>query len=102
MKPSTSAVVRPASSRQALMHSKWREWVLASGRLPTLVSATPTMAYLPLIFDMESSGQSLWGDYTSLSRRPVIHHPICPLPHRANISNLQHVNFGKKICVREH
>jgi hypothetical protein len=26
--------------------------VLASGRFPTLVSATPTIAYLPLMFDI--------------------------------------------------
>ena len=41
------------------MHSKWSEWVLASGRFPTLVSATPTMAYLPLTFDIKSSGPNL-------------------------------------------
>ena len=45
-----------------MMHSKWREWVLASGRLPTLVSAAPTMAYLPLMFDIESSEQNRWSD----------------------------------------
>src|SRR5262245_48869429 len=58
MNPSTSAALIPASSRQALMHSKWSECVLASGRLPTLVSATPTMAYLPLMFDIKASTQN--------------------------------------------
>jgi hypothetical protein len=43
-----------------LMHSKWSEWVLASGRLPTLVSAAPTIAYLPLMFDIKSSEENRW------------------------------------------
>jgi hypothetical protein len=41
--------------------------------LPTLVSATPTMAYLPLMFDIKPSGYSC---------------STSPLPHRADISNL--------------
>src|SRR5262247_913756 len=88
MKPSTSAALMPASSRQALMHSKWSECVLASGRLPTLVSATPTMAYLPLMFDMKSSGHKRSRDkgYAPIGRHPM-HAYNPPLPHHANISN---------------
>src|SRR5262249_47678994 len=86
MNPSTSAALRPASSRHAFMHSKWSEWVLASGRLPTLVSATPTMAYLPLMFDIESSEQNRW----SVPQRSD---SCLSLPHHVDISNLKRAIF---------
>src|SRR5574341_818723 len=82
MKPSTSAALIPASSRQALMHSRCSECVLASGRLPTLVSATPTMAYLPEILLMWSSVSSVgvmecWS-HGILGGDGVAHHSSTP------------------------
>src|SRR5687767_12465636 len=70
MKPSTSAALIPASSRQALMHSKCSECVLASGRLPTLVSATPTIAYFPLRFAISPPliEHRAWANYCDCGR----------------------------------
>src|SRR5437867_3283176 len=104
MNPSTSAAVIPASSRQALMHSKWSEWVLASGRLPTLVSATPTMAYLPLMFDIKSSVAGLeqleWWSNGVMHSKPDT--PILPiLQHSIFIVKSETSLFGT-LCSFDH
>jgi hypothetical protein len=65
----------------------------ASGRLPTLVSAAPTMAYLPLIFDIKSSGENRWSDRLLAYRKGPQPNPTFPLSHHANISNLHLVHF---------
>src|SRR5690242_19365577 len=84
MKPSTSDALRPASSRQALMHSRCSECVDASGRFPTLVSATPTMAYLPDMLLMIPPGLNwsdgvvkCWGWERIIS--PSLQHSIVPV-----------------------
>src|SRR5438445_2929419 len=107
MNPSTSAAVIPASSRQALMHSKWSEWVLASGRLPTLVSATPTMAYLPLMFDIKSSVAGLeqlewWSNGVMHSKPdtpilPILQHSIFLLNSLYPMTPIFHISTSQRI-----
>jgi hypothetical protein len=74
--------------------------VLASGRLPTLVSATPTMAYLPLMFDIKSSGQNGWSRGVQAYRGGpqteylTFLYPITPIISNPHLANFPHQNHN--------